>query len=51
MGVQEVTSELQTTTNMIEHDCPVEGSMLVTEGQPCSWCFELDDEQETGGHT
>lgn len=27
---------------MIEHDCPVEGLMMIEAGQPCNWCDELD---------
>lgn len=28
--------------NLIEHDCPVEGLMMVEKGKPCNWCDELD---------
>ena len=27
---------------LIEHDCPVEGSILIEEDKPCNWCDELD---------
>lgn len=27
---------------MIEHDCPVEGTLEIEAGKPCNWCDELD---------
>jgi len=39
--------------NLIEHNCPVEGEMMIEKDKPCNWCSELDylikdeDDRET----
>jgi hypothetical protein len=32
--------------DLIEHNCPIEGEMLIEEGKPCNWCSELDEEED-----
>ena len=27
---------------LIEHNCPVEGLMMIEKDKPCNWCDELD---------
>ena len=29
---------------MIEHDCPIEGEIMIEKNKPCNWCDELDQE-------
>lgn len=33
-------------SELIEHNCPIEGEILIEEGKPCNWCEELDEEEE-----
>ena len=33
-------------TELVEHDCPVEGQMMIEDGKPCNWCDQLDDNEE-----
>ena len=33
---------------LIEHDCPIEGEIMIERNKPCNWCDELgieDNEQ------
>jgi len=38
---------------LIEHNCPIEGEMMIEKDKPCNWCSELDylienkDDRET----
>lgn len=39
---------------LIEHDCPVEGLMMIEAGKPCNWCNEVingtgHDVKKSGG--
>lgn len=29
-------------SELIRHDCPVEGEIMIEKGKPCNWCDELD---------
>jgi len=29
-------------TDLIEHNCPVEGEIMIEKDKPCNWCDELD---------
>lgn len=31
---------------LVEHNCPLEGDILIEEGQPCNWCDELDEKED-----
>jgi hypothetical protein len=33
-------------SELIEHDCPIEGKMMIEKDKPCNWCDELDDKEE-----
>jgi len=33
-------------TEMIEHNCPVEGEIMIEKDKPCNWCDELDQKDE-----
>lgn len=30
------------SSELIPHDCPVEGLMSIERGKPCNWCTEYD---------
>jgi hypothetical protein len=30
---------------LIEHDCPEEGQIMIEKGKPCNWCDELDNDE------
>ena len=29
-------------SDLIEHNCPSEGKMMIEAGRPCNWCDEFD---------
>ena len=29
---------------LIEHNCPIEGEILIEKDKPCNWCDEFDDQ-------
>jgi len=31
---------------LIEHNCPVEGEMMIEKDKPCNWCDELDEKED-----
>ena len=33
-------------SELIEHNCPVEGEMYIEEGKPCNWCDQLDEKED-----
>lgn len=33
--------------NLVEHDCPVEGLIMIEEDKPCNWCDEVDEKPVT----
>lgn len=33
---------------LIEHNCPVEGEMMIEKGKPCNRCDGLDEVKEDG---
>ena len=36
---------------LVEHNCPVEGEIMVEKDKPCNWCDELDEEKEDASQT
>lgn len=36
---------VQAPPRMVDHDCPVEGPMVIEAGKPCNWCDQLDDKE------
>jgi hypothetical protein len=33
-------------SELIEHDCPIEGPMMIETEKPCNWCDRLDNVDE-----
>lgn len=33
-------------TELIPHNCPVDGPMMIEEGKPCNWCNKFDNKEE-----
>lgn len=36
--------EVQTKMNdLVDHNCPIQGPMMIEANKPCNWCDELDN--------
>ncbi len=36
---------------LIEHNCPVQGPMMIEPNKPCNWCDEIDKEENSDAET
>jgi len=37
---------INTEDDLIEHDCPVEGCIMIEKGKSCNWCDEIVEQSE-----